>query len=169
MNSLTLQAKNHRVLVDKIYSKYTHLTPPQSALIPILQEVQTEVGYLPGDTLTRVSELLHISPSQVYGVATFYHQFRLIPKGTHMITICRGTACHVKDSLDLYNFINQQLGIKHPQDTSPDGVYTVQQVRCLGACGLVPVIKVDETVFGKVNHARIKGILRAVKNGGKKE
>jgi NADH:ubiquinone oxidoreductase subunit E len=167
LNSLTPQAKNHRVLVDKIYSKYSHFTPPQSALIPILQEVQAEAGYLPGDALIRVSELLKVSPSQVYGVATFYHQFRLRPKGAHMITICRGTACHVRGSLDLYNFINQQLGIKPPQDTSSDGVYTVQQVRCLGACGLAPVIKVDETVFGKVNHVKIKSVLRAVKNGGK--
>lgn len=102
-------------------------------------------------------------------MATFYHQFRLRPKGQHLITVCRGTACHVKGSQDTINYINQHLGIKLPRDTSPDGAFTVQQVRCLGACGLAPVIKVDETVYGKVDHARIRSILKAVKRGGKQE
>lgn len=159
----------HAALVDRIYPDFSNYSPLGSALIPMLQRVQAEVGYLPPAALTRVSELLHIPPSQVYGVATFYHQFRLRPKGEHLITICRGTACHVKGSQDTLNYINQQLGIKPPRDTSPDGFYTVQQVRCLGACGLAPVMKVDEIVYGRVNQAKIRGILRAVKNGGKAE
>jgi NADH-quinone oxidoreductase subunit E len=163
------EAASLRELVDKIYPNYTHYDPVQSALIPILQEVQAEVGYLPGTALMRVSELLRIPPSQVYGVATFYHQFRLRPKGEHMITICRGTACHVRGSLDVYNFLNQQLGITPPQDTSPDGSFTVQQVRCLGACGLAPIMKVDEDFYGKVDQAKIRGILRAVRKGCKIE
>lgn len=168
LDSPTTEAA-HRELVDRVYPNYANYTPAQSALIPLLQEVQAEAGYLPAAALTRVSELLHIPPSQVYGVATFYHQFRLRPKGEHMITVCRGTACHVRESLEVYNFLNQQLGITPPQDTSPDGAFTIQQVRCLGACGLAPVIKVDETVFGKVDNAKIRGILRAMKRGGKQE
>jgi NADH-quinone oxidoreductase subunit E len=156
-------------LVDTIFPSYAGYTPPQSALIPILQEIQAKVGYLPATSLARVAELLHIPPSQVYGVATFYHQFRLQPKGEHLITVCRGTACHVKGSQDTLNYINQQLGIKPPKDTSPDGAFTVQQVRCLGACGLAPVIKVDETVYGKVDHAKIRSILKTVRKGGKPE
>ncbi len=156
-------------LVDDIYPSYAGYTPIQSALIPILQEIQEKAGYLSPASLARVAELLHIPPSQVYGVATFYHQFRLRPKGEHLITVCRGTACHVKGSQDTINYINQQLGIKAPQDTSSDRAFTVQQVRCLGACGLAPVIKVDETVYGKVDHAKIRGILKAVRKGGKPE
>jgi NADH-quinone oxidoreductase subunit E len=169
LDSPTPETARQRVLVDRIYPNYANYNPVQSALIPLLQEIQAEAGYLPGESLTRVSELLHIPPSQVYGVATFYHQFRLRPRGEHMITVCRGTACHVRESLGVYNFINQQLGIKPPQDTSPDGAFTVQQVRCLGACALAPVIKVDETVYGKVDQAKIRGILRAAKKGGRAE
>ena len=169
LDSPTLETAHLRELVDKIYPNFTNYDPVQSALIPMLQEIQAEAGYLPGESLKRVSELLHLPPSQVYGVATFYHQFRLRPRGEHMITVCRGTACHVRESLGVYNFLNQQLGIKPPQDTSPDGVFTVQQVRCLGACALAPVIKVDETVYGKVDLTKIRGILRAVRKGGKTE
>ena len=156
-------------IVDRICSRYSHLDPVQGALIPILQEVQAEVGYLPSAALMRISELLMIPPSRVYGVATFYHQFRLRPRGEHLITICRGTACHVRGSLELYNFLNQQLNITPPQDTSPDGLFTVQQVRCLGVCGLAPVIKVDEAVYGKVDKTKIRTILRAVRKRGKTE
>ena len=168
MDSHTPETARHRELVDKIYPYYTHYDPVQSALIPMLQNIQTEVGYLPGEALTRVAELLRLPPSQVYGVATFYHQFRLRPRGEHMITVCRGTACHVRESIKVYNFLNQQLGIKPPQDTSSDGEFTVQQVRCLGACGLAPVIKVDEIVYGRVDNAKIRVILRATRKGGKK-
>jgi len=164
-----IKSVSDKEIVDRIYSHYTHYDPVQSALIPLLQEIQAKLGYLSTAALNRVSELLHLPPSQVYGVATFYHQFRLSPKGEHMITVCRGTACHVHGSLELYNFLNQQLGITPPQDTSPDGLFTVQQVRCLGACALAPVIKVDETVYGKVDHVKIRGILRTARKGGKQE
>ncbi len=156
-------------LVDKIFPDFSGYTPIQSALIPMLQRIQAEAGYLPAASLSRVSELLRVPPSQVYGVATFYHQFRLRPKGKHLITVCRGTACHVKGSQDTINYINAQLGIMPPHDTSSDGVFTVQQVRCLGACALGPVVKIDDTVFGRVDRAKIRGIIRAVRNGGKPE
>lgn len=169
MDSPTPETTRHRELVDRIYTNHAKDSPAQSALIPILQEIQAEAGYLSREALMRVSELLHLSPSQVYGVATFYHQFRLRPRGEHMITVCRGTACHVRESLELYKFLNQQLGITPSQDTSPDGSFTVQQVRCLGACALAPVIKVDETVYGKVDNAKIRGILRAARKRGKQE
>ena len=159
----------HAALVDRIYPNFSNYSPLQSALIPMLQRIQAEAGYLHTAALTRVAELLRIPPSQVYGVATFYHQFRLRPKGEYIITVCRGTACHVKGSQDTLNYINQQLGIKPPQDTSSDGAFTVQQVRCLGACGLAPVMKVDETVYGRDDQAKIRGILRAVKTGGNAE
>ncbi len=162
-------AEAQRSLVDYIFGEFSDYTPAQSALIPMLQRIQASEGYLPAASLTRVAELLRVPPSHVYGVATFYHQFRFRPKGEHLITVCRGTACHVKGSQDTINYLNQQLGIVAPYDTSPDLVFTVQQVRCLGACALAPVIKVDDTIFGRVNHAKIRGILRVVRNGGRPE
>jgi len=163
------EATSQKELVDKIYPHFRDYHPVQSALIPILQEVQAEVGYLPTSALTRVSELLELPLSHVYGVVTFYHQFRLRPKGRHMITICRGTACHVQGSLDLFNFINQELGMALPQDTSGDGLFTVQQVRCLGACGLAPVVKIDEMAYGRLDCAKMRRILRTFKGGGEAE
>jgi NADH-quinone oxidoreductase E subunit len=162
---LETNTSEHGALVDEIYSDYADQEPKQGALIPMLQDIQARLGYLPSDAINRVAQLLHVSPSQVYGVATFYHQFRLRPRGAHTITVCRGTACHVKGSLDTYNYIAQQLDIKPPQDTSSDGAFTIQQVRCLGACGLAPVMKVDETVYGRVDHKRIKAIIKSVREG----
>ena len=164
-----MDSKNFGVLVDKIFLRFDTYDPIQCALIPMLQDIQAEIGYLPYPALKNVAELLHLPPSQVYGVATFYHQFRLRPRGEHMITVCRGTACHVRESLEVYNFLNQQLDIKPPDDTSPDGAFTVQQVRCLGACALAPVIKVDDTVYGKVDQAKIRGIILAARKGGMAE
>ena len=86
-----------------------------------------------------------------------------------MITVCRGTACHVQGSLDVYNYLNRQLGITSPQDTSQDGIFTVQQVRCLGACGLAPIIKIDNTVYGRIDRVKIKRILQSVKRSGEAE
>ena len=164
-----MDSKNFGVLVDKIFLRFDTYDPIQCALIPMLQDIQAEIGYLPYPALKNVAELLHLPPSQVYGVATFYHQFRLRPRGEHMITVCRGTACHVRESLEVYNFLNQQLDIKPPDDTSPDGAFTVQQVRCLGACALAPVIKVDDTVYGKVDQAKIRDIILAARKGGMAE
>jgi len=148
-----------REIVDRAYQNYQHYDPKQSALIPMLQEVQSEVGYLPEAALERTSELLQLPPSHVYGVATFYHQFRLRPKGKHLITICRGTACHVGGSLDMYNFLTRQLRITLPEDTSEDRLFTIQQVRCIGACSLAPIMKIDDDVYGKLNPTKIRQII----------
>jgi NADH:ubiquinone oxidoreductase subunit E len=146
-------------LVDKIYKSKGYYNPKQSSLILILQDVQREIGYLPQRALQRVSTLLGIPPSHVYGVATFYHQFRLRPEGEHIIMICRGTACHVAGSSDIHNFLMRHLRIVPPEDTSHDGLFTIRQVRCIGACSLAPIMKVDGDVYGKLNTKKILGIL----------
>ena len=153
-------------LIGRLCEGLTTYGSSQSALIPILQKIQSKLGYLPNSALTRVAQNLRISPSHVYGVATFYHQFRLRPMGLHMITVCRGTACHVSGSLDVINYINNQLDIAPPHDTSDDGLFTVQQVRCIGACGLAPVMKVDEAVYGRVDKAQIRRILNSYRKKG---
>ncbi|MEM2875414.1 MAG: NADH-quinone oxidoreductase subunit NuoE [Candidatus Bathyarchaeia archaeon] len=156
-------------LVDKIFKSKSGYSPRQSALIPILQDVQKEVGYLPQRALKRISEYLGTTPSHVYGVATFYHQFRLRPEGKHIITICRGTACHVAGSSGIYDFLMRHLKVTPPEDTTSDGIFTVQQVRCIGACSLAPIMKVDNDVYGKLNPNKILRILNKYKSAGKEE
>jgi NADH-quinone oxidoreductase subunit E len=138
----------------------------QSTLIPLLQDVQSELGYLPEEALERVSQLLRLPTSHIYGVVTFYHQFRLRPKGRHMITVCRGTACHVKGSLEVNELVLSELGITPPTDTSKDGVFTLQQVRCVGACSLAPVMKIDDEFYGNLDPAKVRRILSKYRADG---
>lgn len=147
------------LVVDSAFERYRHYNNIQSTLIPLLQGIQSELGYLPEQALERVSQLLRLPTSHIYGVATFYHQFRLRPKGRHMITVCRGTACHVKGSLNINEFIASELRIAPPADTSEDGIFTLQQVRCVGACSLAPVIKIDEGFYGNLDTKKIRQIL----------
>ncbi len=150
--------ESYRV-VDRVFERYRNEDPIQSALIPILQNVQSELGYLPEPALDRVSQLLRLPTSHVYGVVTFYHQFRLRPKGRHLITVCRGTACHVKGSKEVYELLMKELGVTSSSDTSKDGLFTLQQVRCVGACSLAPVMKIDETFYGNIDKAKMLRIL----------
>jgi NADH-quinone oxidoreductase subunit E len=152
-------AEEARDIVDRLFPRFEQYNPRQSALIPLLQGVQAEMGYLSNTALERTAEILQLPLSHVYGVATFYHQFRLRPRGKHMITVCRGTACHVGGSLDIYNLLIRQLGISPPEDTSKDRLFTLQQARCLGACGLAPIMKIDDDVYGKTNPTRIRQII----------
>ena len=146
-------------VVYRIFRSKRSFNPEQSALIPILQDVQKELGYLPQRALGRVSTLLKIPSSHVYGVATFYHQFRLIPEGEHTITICKGTACHVAGSSSICDLLMRHLRIVPPFDTSHDRLFTIRIVRCIGACSLAPVMKIDDDVYGRLNTKRILKIL----------
>lgn len=157
---MTDEKERTRAAVDEIFGRYRHSHDPlHSALIPLLQEVQDELGFLPEAALERVSRLLNLSTSHVYGVVTFYHQFRLRPKGKHLITVCRGTACHVKGASKVNDVLEEELGITPVVDTSEDGLFTVQQVRCVGACSLAPVIKIDEEFYGNMDPVKMRNIL----------
>lgn len=114
----------------------------RDALIPILQEVQEAQGYLSREAVLIVSRHLRLPASKIYGVATFYNQFRFEPLGRYHIQVCRGTACHVKGSLELLETLQKELGIK-PGKTSRDGLFSLETVACLGACGLAPVVCVN--------------------------
>ncbi len=144
--------------IDAIYSKYRDYNPPKSAVIPLLQEIQSEVGYISEPIIEHVSGLMGLPTSHIYGVATFYHQFRLTPKGKHLVTVCMGTACHVKGSQSVYELLRDELGI-NDIDTSSDGLFTLQQVRCVGACSLAPVMKIDDTFYGGLDKNKVKRIL----------
>ena len=121
-----------------------------SRLIQILQAVQAEYRYLPEEVLTFVATSLGISPANVYGVASFYAHFSLEPKGRWVFRLCDGTACHVKSSHGILDALRKRLGLCEGRDTTDDMLFTVETVSCLGACGLAPVLLVNEDVHGQV-------------------
>ncbi len=127
-----------RILKDHQYDS--------SKLIPILQKVQDEYKYLPEDIMRFIANELEISPAKVFGVATFFAHFAITPKGKHIIKVCNGTACHVKGSSFVINTVKDILKLKEGQDTTEDGLFTLECVSCLGACGLAPVMVLDDVV-----------------------
>ena len=142
------------------------LTPFQIAndsdLIPILQQIQKEYGYLPPDVLLEVSKKTGIPASRIYGVVTFYEQFHLEPHGRHTIRCCRGTACHVKGGHNMIRTITRTLDIDEGQ-TTEDMEFTFETVACLGACALAPVMVVDGLYYGKMTSNKTKDVLNRLK------
>jgi len=122
----------------------------RAQLIPILQAVQEEYRYLPREVISFVATALGLSPAKVYGVATFYAHFALEPKGKYVIKLCDGTACHVKDSIPILTALEKRLGLSNTKATTDDQLFTVEKVSCLGACGLAPVVMINEKVHGQM-------------------
>ena len=134
------------VKVCRILDEHHH---NPSRLVPILQAVQEEYRYLPQEVLTYVATALGVAPARVYGVATFYAHFTIQPKGKHLIRLCDGTACHVKDSVPILRALQKRLGLDDRRKTTEDMLFTVETVACLGACGLAPVVVIDDQVYGQ--------------------
>jgi NADH-quinone oxidoreductase subunit E len=130
----------------------------RDALIPILQEIQDAQGYLSREAIRGVGRHLGLPSSKIYGVATFYNQFRFAPKGKYHFTVCRGTACHVKGSLRVLEMVMKQLKLK-PGQTSRDKLFSLEVVACMGACGLAPVVNVNGEFYAKVAPARLRNII----------
>ena len=128
------------------------------ALMPVLHEAQDIYGYLPAEVQTVIAEELNIPLAEVYGVATFYSQFSLNPKGKHKISVCLGTACYVKGSDKILAAIERELGIRCGECT-PDKKFSIENCRCVGACGLAPVVIIDGEVYGKLTEHDVAGIL----------
>ena len=137
------------------------------ALLPVLHEAQEIYGYLPIEVQQMVADGLNVSLSEVYGVATFYSRFSLTPKGKHQISVCLGTACYVKGSDKVLEEVEKMLGIKSGECT-PDGLFSIDSCRCVGACGLAPVMMIDEEVYGKLTPAEVHKIIAnyMAKEGG---
>jgi len=133
--------------VNEIVEKYNY---EKSSLIAILQAVQEEYRYLPEEIMTYIAMMMQISPATVYGVATFYSQFSLDPKGKYEVKVCDGTACHVRGSMPVYKAIKEKLGLKGEKFTTEDLQFSVETVRCVGACALAPVVLINEKVYSKV-------------------
>ena len=142
--------------IDKILKKHGH---KKSALIPILQDIQAKHRWLPRETLTYVSEKLDIPLIDVYGLATFYKSFSLKPRGKHIITACCGTACHVRGGPKVLQEIKNQLHID-VDETTPDKTFTLETVRCLGACALGPLIVIDGKYHGQMNTKKVASTLK---------
>lgn len=131
----------------------------EGALMPVLQNAQDIYGYLPIEVQTIIANELDIPLEKVYGVVTFYSQFSLYPKGKYKISVCLGTACYVKGSGDIYNSLMDKLGIVSGECT-PDGNFSLEACRCIGACGLAPVLTVNDDVYGRLSVDDIDGILK---------
>jgi NADH-quinone oxidoreductase subunit E len=134
-----------------------------AGLIPILQAIQREYQYLPEDVLTYVATSLDVPPARVFGVATFYAHFALAPRGKHVIRVCDGTACHVKQSLPVLHALREKLGTSEQSKTSADMLFTVETVACLGACGLAPALVIDEQVYGQMTPERAIALVDELK------
>jgi NADH:ubiquinone oxidoreductase subunit E len=132
------------------------------AVMPVLQEAQDIYGYLPIEVQTIIAEGLDVPVDEVYGVATFYSQFALSPKGKYNISVCLGTACYVKGSGDVLNRLSQELGIEAEECTA-DGEFSLTACRCIGACGLAPVITVNDDVYGRLVADDVPSILAKYK------
>ncbi len=134
----------------------------REACVRILQEMQVAYGYLPAEAIQYVVEHTGISASQLFGVATFYEQFRFTPVGKHLIRVCHGTACHVNGANRIDQAVEEFLGIKDGE-TTEDGLFTLQTVACLGCCSLSPVMMIGETVVGRLTPKEAAGILKRYK------
>jgi NADH-quinone oxidoreductase subunit E len=131
-------------------------------LIPILQEVQREYNYLPQEAMTFVANSLGIAPAKVFGVATFFSHFSITPKGKHIIKVCDGTACHVKKSEGIIGAVEKKLGLNAAKRTSADLMFTLECVSCLGACGIAPVVVIDEEVFPQMTPEKTTALIEGI-------
>lgn len=150
MNHETSQA------IDRILEKYRGAS--RDALIPILQKVQEEVGYLSQEAIVQIGKEFDLPASKIYGVATFYNQFRFQPQGKYHFMVCRGTACHVKGSKKLLESVVSALGIQ-PGQTTRDLLFSLEVVACMGACGLAPVVCVNGEFYAKVTPMKLANII----------
>ncbi len=155
--------------IDKVRGMISHLAAVNgileknqydpSRLIPILQQVQEVYRYLSKDVISYIATALDVPVSHVYGVATFYAHFSLSPKGKHIIRLCDGTACHVKKSHDILDMLYEKLKLNEEKHTTDDLLFTIELVSCLGACGLAPVVVIDDVVHGQSTPSGIAAIV----------
>ena len=130
----------------------------KSELIPMLQAIQQEVGYLPEEGMEEVASFARLKKSKVYGTATFYSQFYFTPQGDHEIKVCLGTACHVKGAMNIMDTLERELGVCCGETTA-DGIYSLKRVNCVGSCALAPVVMIGDEVYGRVETKNVKGVL----------
>jgi NADH-quinone oxidoreductase subunit E len=131
----------------------------KGATIPVLQKVQAELGYLPEEAIKEIANILRLSENEVYGVASFYAQFRFERQGEHTIKCCQGTACYVQGARKILEAVEQEIGLQPGKTTTEDYKFSIEKVACFGSCALAPVIVVDKTVYGRVTPAKAREII----------
>ena len=149
----------------QLRQKLNELKNTEGALMPALQFAQGLYGYLPYEVQTIIAEELDVTLSEIYGVATFYSQFSLFPKGKYRIGICLGTACYVNGSQDIYDKLQSLLGIKSGECTA-DKLFSLDATRCVGCCGMAPVMTVNDDVYGRIKPEDVEGILNKYRDRG---
>ncbi len=152
----------------KLDAVIAELRDVKGCLMPIMQEAQNIYGYLPKEVQEMVALKLGVPAEEVYGVATFYSMFNLSPKGKYRISVCLGTACYVKGSQAVLDKICEVLGIE-PGECTPDGLFSIEACRCIGACGLAPVMMINDDVYGRLTPADVKGIIDQYREKAKEE
>lgn len=143
----------------KIFQNYPN--KQREYLIPLLQDVQDEYGYLSEENLVNIAAYLNMPASKVFGVTTFYNQFRQIPLGKNTIKVCRGTACHVKGSSQILETLQSELNIM-PGETTKDGLFTLETVACIGACSIAPVIVINDEFYGRLNPKEVRALIKKI-------
>jgi len=140
----------------------------RGALIPALQTVQEKLGYISEEAVTLIARLLNVSQSEVFGVATFYAQFRFTPPGEHTVKVCLGTACHVRGGEEILDNVSREVGVKSGE-TSKDGKFSLERVACFGSCALAPVMVVNKDVYGRLTIQKAKEIIGRYRDGRGKQ
>ena len=143
---------------DKLNDIFTRYSGKREELIPILQEAQEEFRYLPADVMLEIARFLRLPESAVFGVSTFYAQFKLVPSGRRIVRVCRGTACHVRGGARVLREVERWLGLK-PGETTEDMEYTLETVACIGACALAPTMTIDKETFGQMTTKKVGEVL----------
>jgi NADH:ubiquinone oxidoreductase subunit E len=148
--------------IDKIIARYQDRKWP---LIPLLQEIQQELGYIPPETINPIARAFGLFPSQVQGVITFYEQLYTTPRGRKIVRVCRGTACHVRGGKTILKLVKRNLGLEEGE-TSPDYEYTLETVACIGVCALAPNIVIGKDTHGNMNPKKVARLFEDRKGGG---
>ena len=143
---------------DQLMDVFAAFGRERKNLIPVLQKVQEKLGYLPEEAISEVAQFLRLSGNEVYGVASFYAQFRFERQGEHGIKVCLGTACHVRGGRRIMDTVKQELGLQ-PGETSDDYKFSLERVACFGSCALAPVMVVDNTVYGRMTTVKARQII----------
>lgn len=161
MESSVKASASEEKKLDQIYEKYIR----EKSLMIYLQQIQSEFGYVPGFAIKYISKKMNVAESHIYGVITFYAQFRTIPVGKHIVKICCGTACHVGGATILSETLNAYLNLGSLSDTTEDGLFTIQNVACLGCCALAPAMMINGKVYGKLDVNEVKRIIDSYRHG----
>jgi NADH-quinone oxidoreductase subunit E len=143
---------------EKLNKVFPRFKGTKDQLIPVMEAAQDEFGYLPKEVMHEISRFLKVPESNVYGVATFYALFRLTPRGKKMVSVCRGTACHVRGGAHILQEVEKRLGIK-PGETASDMEYSLETISCFGSCALAPVMVINKVVYGRMTPAKVEQIL----------